>query len=47
MNDREFRRHLADKRLERLRKEAQEANAAPKKPPASANTRKIKRTRSA
>jgi hypothetical protein len=27
MNNREFRRYLTEKRLERLRKEAQEANA--------------------
>ena len=52
MNDREFRKHLADKRLERLRKEAEAANAeaqaaALKKPPAAAKAPKIKKTRSA
>ena len=47
MNDREFREHLIKLRLERERKEAQAANAAVKKPPASAKSRKAKKTRSA
>jgi hypothetical protein len=36
VNDREFRKHLIELRLERERKEAQAANAAVKKPPARA-----------
>lgn len=44
MNDREFRQHLVEKRLERQRKAAQAANTA-RKPPGSERVRKIKRTR--
>ena len=43
MNDREFRQHLANKRLELQRKEAEAANMALKKPPATAKSQKAKR----
>ena len=47
MNDREFRQRLVKSRLERERKEAQAANAAIKKPPATAKSQKAKKKRSA
>ena len=46
MNDREFRQHLIKLRL-RERKKAQDANAAVKKPPATAKSQKAKKRRSA
>jgi hypothetical protein len=45
VNDREFRQHLIKLRLERERKEAQAANAAVKKPPATAKSQKAKKSR--
>ena len=45
MNDREFRQHLVKLRLERERKVAQAANAAVKKPPATAKSQKAKKKR--
>jgi hypothetical protein len=47
VNDREFRKDLVVLRLERERKEAQAANAAVKKPPATAKSQKAKKKRSA
>jgi hypothetical protein len=47
VNDREFRQHLIKLRLERERKEAEAANAAVKKPPATAKSQKAKKKRSA
>jgi hypothetical protein len=47
VNDREFRKRLVALRLERECKEAQAANAAVKKPPASAKFQKAKKKRSA
>ena len=43
MNDRQFRHHLIKLRLERERKEAQAANAAVRKPPATAKPQKAKK----
>ena len=47
MNEREFRKHLTDKRLARLRTEAQAENRPTKKPPATAKPQKIRNRRSA
>jgi hypothetical protein len=47
VNAREFRQRLVKLRLERERKEAQAANAAVKKPPATAKSQKPKKKRSA
>jgi hypothetical protein len=47
MNDKEFRRYLSNKRLERIRKEAEAANTPPRKPPATAKPPKPKKTRPA
>ena len=46
VNDREFKKHLVALRLERERKEAQAANAALKKPPATAKPQKAKKKHS-
>jgi hypothetical protein len=47
VSDREFKKHLAALRLEPERKEAQAANAAVNKPPATAKSQKAKKKRSA
>jgi hypothetical protein len=47
VNERQFRQHLIKKRLERERKEAEAANTAVKKPPATAKSQKAKKKLSA
>jgi hypothetical protein len=47
VNDREFKKYLSQLRVERERKEAQAANAAVKKSPATVKSQKAKKKRSA